>query len=159
MPLGANLGRNNKGREIGKSNNISKEYLTTKRADYMYRKVELGSLINENTLNKEIDQDVEIDKMDDTSGDKTPYRELIVNNTSKIENTLSQMEQWLILSNVINYVQYSKNPKKIHAMSVTSTNKNKVNTGRKQRQKDRPTSEISLVDMSDRLTEEYLDRL
>ena len=44
--------------------------------------------------------------MDDASGDKNPYRELIVNNEGKIETTLSQMEQWSILSNVINYAQY-----------------------------------------------------
>ena len=75
-----------------------------KQADYIYRKVELGSLINKNTMKKEIDQDVELDKMDNTSSDKNPYRELIMNNAGKIENTLSQMEQLSILSNVINYV-------------------------------------------------------
>ena len=68
------------------------------------------------------------------------------------------MEQWSILSNVINYVQFSKNPNKFHAMSVKSTNKNKINIGRKQWEKDRPTSEVSLVATSDRLSEEYLDR-
>ena len=81
-----------------------------------------------------------------------------MNNAGKIENTLSQMEQRSILNNVINYVQYSKNPKNFHAMSVKSTNKNKVNIGRKQGEKYRPTSEVCLMDMSDKLTEEYLDR-
>ena len=81
-----------------------------------------------------------------------------MNNAGRIENTLSQMEHWSILSNVINYVQYSKNPKNFHVMSVKSTNKNQINTGRKQGEKDRPTLEVSLTDMSDRLTEEYLDR-
>ena len=41
-----------------------------KQVDYIYRKVELGSLINKNTIKEEIDQDVELDKMDNTSGDK-----------------------------------------------------------------------------------------
>ena len=68
------------------------------------------------------------------------------------------MEQWSILSNVIHYVQYSKNPKKFHMMLVKATNKNKINIGRKQWEKDRPTSEVSLVDTSYRLTERYLDR-
>ena len=49
------------------------------------------------------------------SGDKNPYRELIVNNVGKTENILSQMEQWSILSNVINYVQCGKNPEDFHA--------------------------------------------
>ena len=55
-------------------------------------------------MKEEIDPDVELDKMDDNSGDENPYRELIVNNAGKIENALSQMEQWSILSSVINYV-------------------------------------------------------
>ena len=62
-------------------------------------------------MKEDIDPDVELDKMDDNSGDKNLYRELIVNNAGKIENMLSQMEQWSILNNIINYVQYSKIPK------------------------------------------------
>ena len=109
-------------------------------------------------MKEDIDQDVELDKMDDNSSDENPYRELIVNNAGRIENTLSQIEQWSILSHVINYVQYSKNPKNFQVMSVKTMNKNKINIGRKQGEKDRPTSEVSLVDTPDRLTEEYLDR-
>ena len=72
-----------------------------------------------------------------------------MNNARRIENTLSQMEQWPILSNVINYVQYSKNPKNFHAMSVKHINKNTINIGRKQGEKDRSKSEISLIDISE----------
>ena len=109
-------------------------------------------------MKEEIDPNVELNKMDDNSGDKNPYRELIVNNAGKIEHMLSQMEQWSILSNGINYVQYSMNPKNLHTMSAKPINKNKVNIGRKGREKDKFTSEVSLMDTSDRLTEEYLDR-
>ena len=84
----------------------------------MYRKVELGSLINKSTMWQELDQDIELDKMDDTSGEENLYRELIVNNAGKIETTLSQMEPWSILSNIINYVQYNKNPKNFQTMSI-----------------------------------------
>ena len=61
-------------------------------------------------MRQEIDQDRELVKMDHTSGDENPYRELIVNNAGKIETNLSQMEQWSILSYVKNYVQYDRNP-------------------------------------------------
>ena len=137
MPLGPNLGGNDKGREIYKGNNISKEYLTMKQVDYIYRKVEFGSLFNKNKMKQEIDQDAELDKMDDTSGDENLYKEFIVNSAGKIGNTLSQLEQWSILSKVVNYVQYGKNPRNIHAMSVKSTNKNKTNIGRKQGERER----------------------
>ena len=43
-------------------------------------------------MRQEVDQDVELDKMDNTSGENL-CRELIVNNAGKIETTLSQMEQ------------------------------------------------------------------
>ena len=96
--------------------------------------------------------------MDNKSEDENSYRELIVNNASKIENMLSQMEQWSILSNLINYMQYSKNPKNFHAKSIKPTNKNKINVGRKEGEQDKFTSQVSLVDTLARLTEEYLDR-
>ena len=60
--------------------------------------------------------DVELDRMDNNNGDENPYKELMVNNANRIETSQSQMEQWLILSNVINYVQHSKNPRNFHFM-------------------------------------------
>ena len=68
-----------------------------KRTEYIYKKVELGSLINKDTIKQEIDPDIELDRMEDNSGDENLYRELIVNNAGKKENTLSQMAQWSIL--------------------------------------------------------------
>ena len=85
----------------------------------------MGSLINKDTIKEEIDSDAELDKIDDNSGDQNLYRELIVNNTSKTENTLSQMEQWSILSNVMNYVQYSKTSKNFHNVITKPVNINK----------------------------------
>ena len=92
--------------EANRNNSLDKDCLTPKETEYIYKKVELGSLINKNTIKEETtpDIDIELDKMDDNSGEENPYRELIVNNASKVENMISQMEQWSILSNVINYV-------------------------------------------------------
>ena len=73
-------------------------------------------------MKEDIDPDVELDRMDNNSGDENLYRELIVNNAGKIENTLSQMEQWSIISNIINYMQYSKIPKNFHAMLIKPIN-------------------------------------
>ena len=135
MPLGSKLGGNSKKKEVNKSDSRDKNCLTSRQADYVYKKVELGSLINKNTMKEGIDPDVELDRMDNNSGDKKPYRELIVNNAGKIESMLSQMEQWSILSNVINYMQYSKNPKHFHTMLIKPINKNKMNVGREEREK------------------------
>ena len=135
MPLGSKLGGNSKKKEVNKSDSIDKNCLTSRQADYVYKKVELGSLINKNTMKEGIDPDVELDRMNNNSGDKKPYRELIVNNAGKIESMLSQMEQWSILSNVINYMQYSKNHKNFHTMLIKPINKNKMNVGREEGEK------------------------
>ena len=55
-------------------------------------------------------------------------------------------------------MQYSKNPKNPHAMSIKPINKNKSNVGRREEDKDRFSSQVSLTYTSDRLREEYLDR-
>ena len=70
------------------------------------------------------------------------------------------MEQWPIHSNVINYVQYNKSPKNFHAMSVKPINKNKVNVGRKEKDKSECSCslQVNLVSTSDKSMEEYLDR-
>ena len=60
--------------------------------DFIYKKVELGSVINKNMIKEELDLDIELDKMDDNSGDKKLYKELIINNACKTENPLPKME-------------------------------------------------------------------
>ena len=124
MPFCQNLGGSNN--EVKDHKNGSKDgnCLTPQQTDFVYRKVELGSLINKETIREDLDLEAELDKIDDNSGDKNPYRELIVNNAYKIENTLSQMEQWSILTNMTNYVQYNKNS---HSMIIKLVNTNKIN--------------------------------
>ena len=104
LPLGPKLGGNSKKSEVNENGSTEKNCLTSRQADYIYKKVELGSLINKNTMKEEIDLDVQLNRMDDNSGDENAHRELIVNNAGKIESMLYQIEQWSILSNVINYM-------------------------------------------------------
>ena len=87
-----------------------RDCLTPRQTNFIYKKVELGSLINKNTMKEELDTDVELDGMDDNNGDKNPYRGLVVNNVDRVEMLHSPIEQWSILSNIINYVQHSRNP-------------------------------------------------
>ena len=57
------------------------------------------------------------------SRDTNPYKELIVNNAEKIEPLLTQMEQWSILSNTLNYIQYDRHPKNYHSLGISAVNK------------------------------------
>ena len=132
--------------------------MTPQQTDFIYKKVELGSLINQNTIKEELDADIELDRMDDNSGDEKPYKELIINNAYTIENALPQMEQWSILSKVINYVHYNKDPKKFHSMMIRPVKCNKAVKDVKGKNVDESLLEVNLVDNSDRFREEYLDK-
>ena len=101
---------------------------------------------------------MELDRVDDDSRDESLFKELIVNDAIKIESALSQMEQWSILSNVINYVQYSKNPKDFHTMTVRPVNNKKLNLVSKDKNKDDISLRVDLKDIPIGLKEEYLDR-
>ena len=81
MPLNANIGG-----QIRPDKYESKEnkYLVEEQARNVYKKVESGNIIKINMLKQEIEQDRELYKLDDTSRDINPYRELIVNNAKKI---------------------------------------------------------------------------
>ena len=96
--------------------------------------------------------------MHDNSGDENPYKELIVINASKVDSALTQIKQWSILSNVINYVQYSKNPKNFHSMTIKPAKLNKVVKNTKCRNVNESLLELYLVEGLDRSKEEYLDK-
>ena len=54
-----------------------------------------------------------------------PYQELVVNNTEKIEPLMTQMEQWSILSNILNSVQHSRFHSMRHTLDIKAVNKYK----------------------------------
>ena len=58
-------------------------------------------MINTNMIQQEIEQEKQLGRIDDISGEMNPYKELIVNNAEKIEPLMTQMEQQSILSNVL----------------------------------------------------------
>ena len=64
--------------------------------------------------------------MDDDNCEVNPYRELVVNNAEKIEMQKTQMEQWSILSNLLNYVQHSKFNSMSHSFSIKPVNRYKM---------------------------------
>ena len=114
------------------------QYLTREQAKHIYKKVETGQTINVDTMKLEIKQEKQLNLMDDDNGVENPYRELIVNNAEKIEMQKTQMEQWSILSNFLNYVQNSKFNSMDHSLNVKPVNSYKVkpNEGKQFREVD-----------------------
>ena len=65
-------------------------------------------IINTDTIEQELKQEEQLNRIDNTSGETNPYCELIVKNAEKIEPMMTQMEQWSILINILNYIQHGR---------------------------------------------------
>ena len=89
-------------------------------------------MINTDTIKQEIEQEKQLSKIDDTSRETNPYKELIVNNTEKIEPLMTHMEQCSILSNILNYVQHSRFNSMNHTLDIRAMNKYKSNPVQKE---------------------------
>ena len=99
--------------------------MTREQANYVYKKTLLGEVINTEALQQELEHERQLNRIDDTSKETNPYRELIVNNAEKIDPLLAQMEQWSTLSNTLNYMQYHRHPKKYHRLGISALNKSR----------------------------------
>ena len=126
LPLDSRIGGQNK-----KSLTVG-QYLTRDQTRYIYKKVEMGEVINMDTIQQEIEQEKQLSKIDDMNGEIDPYRELIVNNVERTEPLMTQMEQWSNLSNILNYIQHSKFNSMDHTLDVKAMNRYKIkpDTGR-----------------------------
>ena len=149
LPLSPKIG----GQVINNKPNIN-QYLTEEEARYAHKKTESGGIINTDTLFQEIEQERQLSRIDDTSRETNPYKELTANNTEKIEPLLTQMEQWSFLSNTLNYIQYYRHPKNYHRCGISAMNKCGKNPCIIE---ERDTLELDFDQMLDILREEYLD--
>ena len=128
------------------------QYLTRDQTKYIYKKVETGKMINTDMIQQEIEQEKQLGRIDDISRETNPYKDIIVNNVEKIEPLVTQMEQWSILSNVLNYVQHSRFNSMNHTLDVKAVNgyKSKPDT-------DREFKELDFGATPQKLQEEYMD--
>ena len=119
LPLDSRIGRQNRDYPtVG-------QYLTRDQTRYIYKKVGTWEIINMDMIQQEVEQEKQLGKIDDTSRETNPYRELIVNNAEKIEPLMTQMEQWSILSNILNYIQHSRFNSMNHMLDVKAVNRHK----------------------------------
>ena len=146
LPMDSRIGGQNR------DNPTVGQYLTRDQTRFIYKKVETGEIINKNTIQQEIEQEKQLGKIDGTSRETNPYKERIVNNTEMIEPLMTQMEQWLILSNVLNYVQHTRFNSMNHTLGVKAMNryKSKPDT-------DRQFEELDFGTTPQKLQEEYMD--
>ena len=114
-----------------------------------------GKLFNVDTIQQEIEQEEKLNKIDDTSRETSPYRELTVNNAEKIEPLMTQMEQCSILSNVLNCIQHDRHHIINCNFSIKAVNKYKNSLETKKRE--REITEFNFGVTPRILHKEYLD--
>ena len=79
---------------------------------------------------------------------------MIVNNAEKLEPLLAQMEQWSILCNMLNYIQYDRHQKNYHRLGISTVNKSKNNLDIKE---ERDLIELDFGPTPDILKGDYVD--
>ena len=67
------------------------------------------------------------------------------------------MEQWSVLSNMINYIQYDRHPKNFYNLNIRAVNKEKYKRKSNLEEEERQMLELDFGDMLEKLKEEYLD--
>ena len=72
--------------------------LTERQADYVYKAVEKGNMINTKIMTSEMTQD---------QGDN-PYKRVVLNNVYKVSENCPEMKNWSIFSDNIRYVQHDQ---------------------------------------------------
>ena len=130
------------------------QFLTREQANYVYKEVETGEVINTDIIQQEMEQEEQLDKMDDMNGETNPYWEFIVNNAEKIEPLMMQMEQWSILSNILNYIQHDRHHSMNHTLNIRAMNRYKSNSETKE---EKEFMELDFGSTPHKLCKEYLD--
>ena len=125
--------------------------------DIFIKKVELEGVVNVDTIKQEIEEDkLSKDSIDDD--EVNPCHNIIVNNFDKKNVIISQMKQWSILSNVVNYVQYNRNPKNFYHLDIRAIDqKSHRKIYERLKNEDRQILDLDLSDNPDKLRGEYLD--
>ena len=132
--------------------------LTKDQTRHIYKMVELEGVVNIEIIKQEIEENKLSKNNIDGEEEVNPYNNIIINNIDRENVISSQMEQWLILSNVGNYVQYDRNPKNFYDLVVIvidKKNHKKIND--RLRDEDRQVLELGSGNNPDKLQGEYLD--
>ena len=95
----------------------------------------------------------QLNKIYDMNGETNPYQELIVNNVEKIEPLMMQMEQWSILSKVLDYIQHDRHHTMNHTLNIRAVNKYRSTAEAK---KEKDFMKLDFGSTPHNLHEEYL---
>ena len=87
--------------------------LTNDQARHIHKKVELEGSANVDTIKQEIEED-NLSKDNVEDDEVNQYHNININIIHKKNIITSQMQQWSVPSNVVNYAQYDRNNKNFY---------------------------------------------
>ena len=67
------------------------------------------------------------------------------------------MEQWSVLNNVVNFIQYDRHPKNFHNLNISAVNKEKYKSNSSIEEEERHVLELDFKDTLENLKGEYVD--
>ena len=149
MPLNANISG-----QIGHIKDKDTKYLTEDQARHICEKVELGRVINTDTIKQEMEQ--ALDRMADTSGEKNLYHYIKINKAERDNTILLQMEQWSTLGNVVNYIQYDRHHKHFYNLDIKAVEQ-RGHKKKHNKEEERQMLELGFGNTPEKLKGEYLD--
>ena len=82
------------GRTANYTHNKEAMFLTERQADYIYKAIEEGNMINTKTMTRETAQ----------TQDDNPYMKVVLNKVFKEEDKSPEMRNWSIFSDNVRYV-------------------------------------------------------
>ena len=92
--------------------------LTKDEARYIYKDVESENIVNVDTIKQEKEADKLGDDNNNLEEDVNLYHEIITNKVEKDDVLISEIEQWSILSNIVNYMHYNRHPKNFYDLDI-----------------------------------------
>ena len=122
-------------------------YLTADQARYIYKKVEQKGIVSIDTIKQEIDEDRLRECDIDNEEEINPYYNIITNEFDRGNIIASQMEQWSILSNIVNCVQYDRIPRDFYNLDAKALGKKSHRKIYDRLEEDRQVIEIDFGDL------------
>ena len=119
---------------------------------HISKKVESENIVNVDAIKQEI----ELDRIGNEEGEINPYHERITNKVEKDNTVISQMEEWTILSNVVNYVQCDRHPENFYDLDIKALHQ-KSHKKIWGKEEERQILELDFGDTPEKLRGEYLD--
>ena len=126
-------------------------------ATHMYIKIESDSIVNVDM----IEQEIEADKLGSDNLDEdevNPYHKIITNKVEKGNVITLQMEQWSVLSNIVNYVQYDRHPRNFNDLDIRPIHeKSHKKIYDKVKEEERQILELHFGNIPEKVRGDYLD--